>query len=94
MQRYEHPGSGYLRVRDYRRGSIRARIGNESGFKTVLGAIENVHLDPPGLEFSARIDTGAQTSSLNALDIVEFERDGKPFVKFNLIHPESGEKSS
>ncbi|MBS0424890.1 MAG: ATP-dependent zinc protease [Proteobacteria bacterium] len=60
--------------------------------KTVLGAIENVHLDPPGLEFSARIDTGAQTSSLNALDIVEFERDGKPFVKFNLIHPQSGEK--
>lgn len=60
--------------------------------KTVLGAIENVYLDPPGLEFSARIDTGAQTSSLNALDIVEFERDGKPFVKFNLIHPESGEK--
>lgn len=60
--------------------------------KTVLGAIEKVHLDPPGLEFSARIDTGAQTSSLNALDIVEFERDGKPFVKFNLIHPQSGEK--
>ncbi len=60
--------------------------------KTILGAIENVHLDPPGLEFSARIDTGAQTSSLNALDIVEFERDGRPFVKFNLIHPQSGEK--
>lgn len=60
--------------------------------KTVLGAIEKVHLDPPGLEFSARIDTGAQTSSLNALNIVEFERDGKPFVKFNLIHPQSGEK--
>lgn len=60
--------------------------------KTVLGGIEIVHLDPPGLEFSARIDTGAQTSSLNALDIVEFERDGKPFVKFNLIHPQTGEK--
>ena len=60
--------------------------------KTILGAIENVHLDPPGLEFSARIDTGAQTSSLNALNIVEFERDGKPFVKFNLTHPQSGEK--
>ncbi|PSJ18091.1 hypothetical protein C7H79_04345 [Nitrosomonas supralitoralis] len=60
--------------------------------KTVLGGIENVFLDPPGMEFSARIDTGAQTSSLNALDIVEFERDGKPFVNFNLIHPQTGEK--
>ncbi len=60
--------------------------------KTVLGGVEQVHLDPPGLEFSARIDTGAQTSSLNALNVVEFERDGKPFVKFNLVHPITGEK--
>lgn len=60
--------------------------------KIVLGGVEQVHLDPPGLEFSARIDTGAQTSSINALNIVEFERDGKPFVKFNLTHPITGEK--
>lgn len=60
--------------------------------KTILGEIEYVYLDPPGLEFTARIDTGAQTSSLNAHDIVEFERDGKPFVKFNVIHPGTGEK--
>lgn len=60
--------------------------------KTLLGGLESVYLDPPGLEFSARIDTGAQTSSLNALDIVEFERDGKPFVKFSMIHPETKEK--
>jgi hypothetical protein len=60
--------------------------------RTILGGIENVFLDPPGLEFSARIDTGAQTSSLHALDIVEFERDGKPFVKFSMLHPETKEK--
>lgn len=59
---------------------------------TILGGLEHVYLDPPGMEFSARIDTGAQTSSLNALDIVEFERDGKPFVRFNVIHPQTGEK--
>ncbi|WP_295623849.1 RimK/LysX family protein [uncultured Nitrosomonas sp.] len=64
----------------------------EAKTKTLLGDIENIFLDPPGMEFSARIDTGAQTSSLNALDIVEFERDGKPFVKFNIIHPLTGEK--
>lgn len=59
--------------------------------KTVLGALEHVYLDPPGLEFSARIDSGARTSSVNAMDIVEFERDGKPFVKFNLTNPQTGE---
>ncbi|UJP06278.1 MAG: RimK/LysX family protein [Nitrosomonas sp.] len=59
--------------------------------KTVLGALEHVYLDPPGLEFSARIDSGARTSSVNAMHIVEFERDGKPFVKFSMIHPQTDE---
>ena len=57
----------------------------------ILGALEHVYLDPPGLEFSARVDSGARTSSVNAMDIVEFERDGKPFVKFHLTHPQTDE---
>lgn len=60
--------------------------------RTLLGRIEKVYLDPPGMAFSARIDTGAQTSSLNAIDIVEFERDGKPYVRFKILHPKTGEK--
>jgi len=61
--------------------------------RTLLGRIEKIYLDPPGMEFNARIDTGAQTSSLNAIDIVEFERDGKPHVRFNMINPKTGEKT-
>ena len=61
--------------------------------RTLLGRIEKVYMDPPGMEFNARIDTGAQTSSLNAIDIVEFERDGKPHVRFNVINPKTGEKT-
>ncbi len=60
--------------------------------RIVLGGLENVLLDPPNLAFSARIDTGAKTSSLNAIDMVEFERDGKPYINFNIIHPNTGEK--
>jgi len=59
----------------------------------ILGGLEYIYLDPPGINLSARIDTGAQTSSLNALDMVEFERDGKPYIKFNIIHPETKEKT-
>ncbi len=59
--------------------------------RIILGEIENIYLDPPGMEFKARIDTGAQTSSLNAIDKVEFERDGKPFVTFHIADPNSGE---
>lgn len=59
--------------------------------KIVLGNREYVYLDPPGLEFTARIDTGARTSSLNAMTLMEFERDGKPYVKFTMENPQTGE---
>ncbi|MDF2153690.1 ATP-dependent zinc protease [Vibrio sp. CAU 1672] len=50
----------------------------------VLGSIEKVTLDSIQQTFDARIDTGAATSSLNAIDIEEFERNGKNWVRFHL----------
>jgi len=54
--------------------------------KTILGTKEWVHV--PGLDsnFRARVDTGADTSSISALDIIAFERDGKDWVKFTVVH--------
>ena len=54
----------------------------------VLGEIERVQLDPPGLTFDARVDTGATTSSLDARAIETFERDGEPWVRFEIVVPE------
>ncbi|MGF1754274.1 ATP-dependent zinc protease [Vibrio makurazakiensis] len=51
---------------------------------TVLGAVEKVTIDSIGQNFDARVDTGATTSSLNAVDIEEFERNGNNWVKFHL----------
>lgn len=58
----------------------------------VYGYVENVLLGPDNLKFKAKLDSGAKTSSLNALDIVEFERDGEQWVRFNMIDPSVGEK--
>lgn len=52
--------------------------------QTVLGSIEMVEFEQINQSFEARIDTGAATSSLNAVDIQEFERNGKKWVRFNL----------
>ncbi|MDX1304635.1 ATP-dependent zinc protease [Photobacterium sp.] len=54
--------------------------------KAILGEEEWVWLDSVQSRFKARIDSGATTSSLNALDIQIFERDGKEWVRFNLNH--------
>ncbi|MGR6861189.1 ATP-dependent zinc protease [uncultured Aliivibrio sp.] len=52
----------------------------------ILGAIENVEIADIQQQFSARIDTGATTSSLNAVDLQEFERNGTQWVRFHLAN--------
>lgn len=53
--------------------------------KLVLGREESVLVEPFGLTLRARIDTGAETSSIDARDIKEFERDGQKWVRFSLL---------
>lgn len=55
--------------------------------KLLVGRIEKVRLTPPNSIFHARIDTGATTSSLDARDIVTFERDGNNWVRFKIKDP-------
>ena len=50
----------------------------------VLGGVEKVKINAVEGEFNARVDTGAATSSLNAIDIQEFERNGSDWVRFHL----------
>jgi hypothetical protein len=53
--------------------------------KLVVGSVEKVHIYPSNLVMNARIDTGAETSSIHADDITKFERDGKRWVRFTLF---------
>ena len=54
--------------------------------KTIVGAVEwaVVDLGSKQIISKARMDTGASTSSLNATNISEFERNGKRWVRFTL----------
>ncbi len=50
----------------------------------VIGGVERVEVGETGLLVKARVDTGAKTSSLSAQDVVDFERDGKSWVRFTF----------
>ncbi|MCX7063597.1 MAG: RimK/LysX family protein, partial [Proteobacteria bacterium] len=60
-----------------------------SGTKMVVGDVEQIWIDPPGIPLNARIDTTATNNTLQAEAIVEFERDGKSWVRFVLHAPDS-----
>ncbi|SJL83266.1 ATP-dependent zinc protease [Vibrio palustris] len=60
--------------------------------KIVLGSVENVSIDAINQSFKARVDTGAATSSLNAVDVQEFERNGKNWVRFHLVKGDNANK--
>ena len=53
--------------------------------KIVLGAIESVAVDELKASFATRIDTGAESSSLDARNIVLFERNGVQWVRFDVM---------
>ena len=54
--------------------------------KKIIGDAEYVCLPEFGIrEISARIDTGAKTSSLHAENIKYFVKNGKDFVRFDII---------
>jgi len=50
----------------------------------VVGELEMTLLSPPGRWYRARIDTGAELSSLNAFDLEVFDHDGSQWLRFNI----------
>jgi hypothetical protein len=52
--------------------------------KAVFGWLEKVRIYPGGLVVRAKLDTGAKTSSLTALNMVSFVRDSELWVRFDV----------
>lgn len=57
----------------------------------LIGQVEYADIMPLGLRQKARIDTGAETTSVGAINIEEFERDGRKWVKFGVALRDSDE---
>ncbi len=66
--------------------------GANSSELQVLGWVENAYLPDPGFELKAKLDTGAETSSLDSRVVKKFRKAGKRWVRFAVIDRESGEE--
>jgi hypothetical protein len=71
--------------------------GNADDMKTraparvVLGWMEYARVESMNMRFKAKLDTGADNSSINVARIEEFTRDGKPWVRFVIVNEENKE---
>lgn len=57
--------------------------------KLLVGEVEWLWLEAVNRVYEARVDTGATTSSISAREITPFEKDGKPWVRFQLSPDDS-----
>ena len=58
----------------------------------LIGAVEPVYFLPMKTPFLSRIDTGAETSSVDVDNVKPFERDGEKWVSFDMVNRENNEK--
>lgn len=68
--------------------SVSAETEDKKQKLNTVGWLESVILEPWNIKLRAKLDTGAKTSSLHAVDIKRFERDGKEWVRFCTTDPE------
>jgi hypothetical protein len=69
-----------------------ADAGMETRDLMILGWVESVYLTDPGISLKAKLDSGAETSSLDARIIKKFRQHGKRWVRFALADPATGEE--
>jgi hypothetical protein len=60
--------------------------------KVIAGWVEKISLVEQPLTLKAKLDTGAKTSSIYAINIVQFKREGERWVKFDLVLEDINDK--
>lgn len=69
---------------------IEIQIPPKTGSKLnlpIIGEVEKIQVEPSKFWYDARIDTGANSSSIHAENIQLIERDGEKYITFSLQDP-------
>jgi len=53
--------------------------------RVIAGWVENVRVENQSYDLKAKLDTGAKTSSIYAIDIEPFKKNGKRWARFTLL---------
>ena len=61
---------------------------SQADTKTVYGFIEKATLVEKNITLPAKLDTGAKSSSLHAINIKKIKIDGESYVEFTVPHPD------
>ena len=65
---------------------------SEDPGKVIAGWIEKISLVEPSLTLKAKLDTGAKTSSIHAINVEQFKRDNARWVRFDLVLQDVNDK--
>jgi len=65
--------------------SLSAYASSKTPGKVIAGWVEKVTLLNSRNTLKAKLDTGAATSSIYALNVDQYKKDGKRWVKFDLV---------
>ena len=61
-------------------------VGVQAELPARVGWVEMVRINPGKMLFVAKLDTGSKSASINAHNIEYFDRDGQPWVRFEVIN--------
>ncbi len=57
--------------------------------RVIAGWIEKVRIENQDYDIKTKLDTGAKTSSIHAINIKPFKKNGKRWAKFTLLLTDS-----
>ena len=66
-----------------------AKVVNQN---PIIGGVERLYVEDIKVPFHARVDTGAEISSIDAMNVTPFERDGEKWVAFEIVNRSDGKK--
>jgi len=58
------------------------------------GWLQSVRLEPYGVRVTAKLDTGAKSSAIHAVDVERFERNGRKRVRFSLYQDHTAQSGT